>query len=124
MLREIQGRYSKTRDESLYFQNQAREIQIREAGIATLNHELSQSIGGLQKQIHELEDKLMIDKENSTRRIHELEQENSRLKESRRAEYLVEQSRQIQKAETPEATQPITPSSRDQASKCDKRKPH
>ncbi|MDZ4678276.1 MAG: hypothetical protein SGI74_12295 [Oligoflexia bacterium] len=95
-MREMQSRFSQMRDENLLYQNQLREVQIREAGIAALNSELTNSATKAQKQIHELDDKLTHERENFRSKISALEQENSRLKDKRYAEQLIEKSKKIQ----------------------------
>jgi chromosome segregation ATPase len=97
-MREMQGKFTHLRDENQLFQNQMRDAQLREAGISALNSELTESVMKLQKQIHEMEDKLFFERENSKKRISELDQEIERLRENRHAENLVEESKRLQTA--------------------------
>lgn len=93
-LSEAQKRCDYLSDESLILQNQLRESQIKESGLATLNHELTNSIPKLQKQIHILEEKLRIERDEFNKKAAILTSEIERLRENKLIDSLVERSKQ------------------------------
>jgi chromosome segregation ATPase len=98
-LGEWHDKYSKIRDENLILQSQMRDIQMREAGVATLNNELANSATKAQKQIYELEDKLERLTRESQTKMATLEVEVDRHREQRRVEALLEKSKKLQAGE-------------------------
>lgn len=99
-IREWQDKYSKLRDDNLLMQADLREMELKEAGIATLNNELAMSVTKSQRQIYELEDKMTREREESKARIAYLEAELDKALEQKRVEALLEKARKIQAGES------------------------
>lgn len=95
-IKEWQDKYAQIRDDKLLMETDVREIQMKEAGVAALNNELTNSITKAQKQIYELEDRLSRERDGSATRIAALEAELDRYQEQKRVEVLLEKSRKVQ----------------------------
>ena len=72
-----------------------RDLELREAGVSALNDELTHALTRSQSQIQDLENKLQTHGEAAAFKISALEKELGRLRENRRAEDLVEKSRNL-----------------------------
>ena len=72
---------------------------MREAGVAALNNELTNSITKAQKQIYELEDKLETVQQLTQTKLATQEIELERYREQRRVEALLEKSKKLQAGE-------------------------
>ena len=80
-------------DQNLLISNELRETQLKESAIATLNEDLTHSIPKLQKQIHLLEEKLRMEREEFDKKVLSQQNEMDRLKENRLVDALVEKSK-------------------------------
>lgn len=94
LARGEQKKSAQLADENLILNNQIRELQIKEAGVSTLNNELTESIIKLQKQIHLLEDKRAHEREEAKKQAAALHEEIARLRDGRYIDGLVEKSKQ------------------------------
>jgi methylmalonyl-CoA mutase cobalamin-binding domain/chain len=98
---EVNLKYDKTREENILLTQKLRETQIQEAGIAALNHELTEVITKIQKQIHTMEAQNRDYRDWAERQIDSLKNENERLKDNIEAKALIDKSRQAQQAPKP-----------------------
>lgn len=90
---ELQRKSDVILDENMLLGNQLRQTQIHASGLETLNEELTQSIPKLQRQIHILEEKLRIEREDFEKQSASSLEELGRLRENKNIEGLVEKSR-------------------------------